>query len=336
MITLCYDKFGIQGKPVADCRLRVYDPQMQVRLGIFDEYGEALVTFNLNHSRSTLDLEFKDGHGNFEECDPSWVHLKAVAYEEEMTYDFAQPDSFPTKVVRINGRQDKVCDLEKQLSEMLEIPEAELIVLLRHEHGYNGTVSTEYYNMPWRRDKKIADVSKFTHGTVLYCERGKPDDHFDTRKWKQEFDSEGERISLSVNDVRSDPEANQFEVKVSLPRTSTVKQLKEIIGKRMQLSINEFYLVRSANDRVIKDINQSLTYTGLSNHSQIRIVLGKPEMEGSYKVTVSVVKILDACERDNQICETEPLGSLIISPESTGAAFKQQVRDLYNAERPDA
>ena len=195
------------------------------------------------------------------------MYLKAVAYQEGMTYDFSQEGSFPTKVIRINTKDDKVGDLEKQLSEVLEIPEAKLIILLRHEHGYNNTVSTEYYNMPWRRDKKISEVSKFFHGTVLYCEQGSPDDSFDSRRWKVEFATEVERISLSVNDVHADPEANQFNVRVSLPRTSTVKQLKEVIAKRMQLSINEFYFVRAANDREIKEIDRSLTLTGLSNHS---------------------------------------------------------------------
>ena len=59
-------------------------------------------------------------------------------------------------------------------------------------------------------------------------------------------------------------------------------------------------------------------------------------MEGAYKVQISVVKITDDSGKDNQIFDTEPLGSLIIKPEDTSTAFKQQVLDLYNAERPEA
>ena len=43
---------------------------------------------NLN-VRATLDLEFKDDEGNFEEYNVDWLHLKAAAYEDGMTYDFS-------------------------------------------------------------------------------------------------------------------------------------------------------------------------------------------------------------------------------------------------------
>ena len=281
---------------------------MQVRLGIFDKYEDTLLSMQSLYARSILDMEFKDDAGNFEEYNSNWMYLKAVAYEEGMTYDFSQPDSFPTKVIRIDMTNDKVSDLEKQLAEVLEIPSKELIILLRHERSYNNTVSTEYYNMAWRREKKIQEVSKFDHGAVLYCERGLPEDNFDERKWKQEFATEAERMTLSMNDPHSDPEAMRFDVRVSLPRTNTVKQLKEIIAKRMQLSINEFYLIRSANDKEIKELNKTLVFIGLSDHSQIKIVIGKPEMEGVYKIKLSVVHLVDDLGKDNQIFEVEPLG----------------------------
>ena len=37
---------------------------------------------------------------------------------------------------------------------------------------------------------------------------------------------EGKRITLSFNDARTDPEANAFDVKISIAHTSTVKELK--------------------------------------------------------------------------------------------------------------
>ena len=132
---------------------------------------------------------------------------------------------------------------------------------------------------------------------------------------------ETERITLNVNDVRTDPEGESFDVKISLARTCTVKELKQVIAKRMSLSMNEFYLVRHANDREIRELNQKLTYTGLSNHSQIKIVMGTPQLEGVYQVKMSVVKLIDGA-KDNEIFEVEPLGQLIVNPEHTGAAFK--------------
>ena len=77
-----------------------------------------------------------------------------------------------------------------------------------------------------------------------------------------------------------------------------------MIGKRMQLSINEFYLVRDATDKQIKDINKTLTMSGLSDHSRVRIVKGEPEMEGAYKIQISSVKLTDDSGSDNKIFET--------------------------------
>ena len=114
---------------MTDCRLRAFDALMKVRLGVIDNYDATLMTLDNLNVRATLDLEFKDDKGNFEEYDVNWLYLKAVAYEEGMNYDFSQPDTFPTKLVKINMLTDTVSDLELQLSEMLEIPQDKLIIL---------------------------------------------------------------------------------------------------------------------------------------------------------------------------------------------------------------
>ena len=58
------------------------------------------------------------------------------------------------------------------MAEALCIPVESLIMFLRHEHGYNSTTSTEYFNLDWRRPKIIKDVSKLDHGKIMYCEVG--------------------------------------------------------------------------------------------------------------------------------------------------------------------
>ena len=68
-----------------------------------------------------------------------------------------------------------------------------------------------------------------------------------------------------------------------------MRRLKEEVGKRFNLQLNEFYLVRNTNDKEIKEMATSLSAAGLTSHSMIKIVLGTPSLEGGYKVKLSVV-----------------------------------------------
>ena len=147
------------------------------------------------------------------------------------------------------------------------IPIANLIILLRHEHGYNSKSSTEYYNMEWRRPKLIGECSKLDHGKVLFCEEGEHGAPFNSYHWHQEFAAEAERVSISINDVANDLEGVHFNIKISLKKSDPIRRLKEEVGKRFNLEMNEFYLVRNSNDKEIKDLDTSLTNAGLTSHS---------------------------------------------------------------------
>ena len=190
--------------------------------------------------------------------------------------------------------------------------------------------------MQWRKDKKICEAnSKFEHGSVLYCERGKPEDDFNKRKWKLEFDTEMNRITLSINDPNTDPEGEYFTVKVSLARASTIKQLKEVISKRLNIPVNQFYLERQVNGKRMKELNKSLTSESLSNHSQIKVILGTDELDGKYNVNVSVITLKDD-GKDKEMFNCESLGQLTVKIESTGLELKQQMLELYKVLNPDS
>ena len=171
LILLCYEAFGIEGKEVNEGRLRAYDAVMKVRLGVFDLYEAKLLELASFKGITTLDLEFKDEEGKFEEYDDKCLWLRVVKYEEGLNYDWSKPDSFPSINIKVFPKTEKVNQLEDTVAEALGIPVANLIIFLRNEHGYNSTVSTEYYNIEWRRNRIISEVSKtLTHGKVLFCE----------------------------------------------------------------------------------------------------------------------------------------------------------------------
>ena len=195
------------------------------------------------------------------------MHLRAVKWEEGLDFDYSRPDSFPTEKIVIDPKKETVQQLEEKLSEALSIPIENLIVFLRHEHGYNSSVSTEFYNMPWRKPKIIAECSKFDHGKVLYCELGEHGAQYNTYKWQQEFSTEAERITISVNDIANDLEGVLYNIKISLKKTDPVRKLKEQIAKRFNLELNEFYLVRHSNDKEIKELSKSLSASGFTSHA---------------------------------------------------------------------
>ena len=130
------------------------------------------------------------------------------------------------------------------------------------------------------------------------------------------------RITLSINDPNTDPDGEYFTVKVSLPRTSTIKQLKEVISKRLNIPVNQFYLEREVNSKRMKELNKSLTSESLSNHSQIKVILGTDELDGKYNINVSVITLRDD-GKDKEMFNCETLGQLTVKIESTGLELKQ-------------
>jgi hypothetical protein len=107
-----------------------------------------------------------------------------------------------------------VSELEAKVAQLVDIPLEDLIIMLRREQSYSNTISTELYNMEWRRDKYVSEVSKFEHGMILFCEAGKQDQPFDTFNWKREFTAESEKISISINNVMEDPDAISHPIKI--------------------------------------------------------------------------------------------------------------------------
>jgi hypothetical protein len=81
---------------------------MKVRLGVFDQLSKPLLEMKTLYGRSTLDLEFKDEEGKFEEYNPNWMYLRAVKWEEGLDYDYSRPDSFPTEKIVIDPHKETV------------------------------------------------------------------------------------------------------------------------------------------------------------------------------------------------------------------------------------
>ena len=81
---------------------------MRVRLAVFDSHEQALLEMKELCQSKVLDLEFKDEEGNFEEYNSNWMHLRALKFEEGLSYDWSRPDSFPSEKIVIDPKQETV------------------------------------------------------------------------------------------------------------------------------------------------------------------------------------------------------------------------------------
>jgi len=150
-------------------------------------------------------LEFKDAEGKFEDYDPNWRFFRVVRWKPDISYDLSKPDSYETDVIRVDWAADKVKDLEGKIGELTGIELDRMVLLLRHENVFKAA-TCEYFNMNWRKPKKLRDCSKLEHGQTIFVEDNDPAGDFGKFKWKLEFDLEANKISVNVNNPITDEE----------------------------------------------------------------------------------------------------------------------------------
>lgn len=247
LLEVCLHKFGVPSVSGDKARLRSYDPLLKVRMMPVPASLESLL-FDISsmHSYRCYDLETSDSNGGFEDCTNDTIYLKVCVHDPAHNYDFTDMSALAFCVVK-TSLQDTVEDLEQKVHQETGIPLARLVIMLRHEN-VNNTVRCEYFNLDWRQKKRLQECSKLEHGWTLFVEDADPKQSFDLFKWKQEFSAEVDRVTLLLNDPKSDPDADSYRVKVICLRTSTLQEFKDIVGQKFDLPIDAFYMIRAAND----------------------------------------------------------------------------------------
>jgi hypothetical protein len=84
--------------------------------------------------------------------------------------------------------------------------------------------------MDWRKTKVIRDCSKIEHGWNLFVEDNDPKAKFDTYNWKQEFDSEADKITLFFNDPSDKASFEHYPIRVSILKSESLGNLKEVVS----------------------------------------------------------------------------------------------------------
>lgn len=149
---------------------------MNVRLAIYDDYDSNLLKFK--SLWPALDFEIKDPGADFEEYNNNWLYIKILKWQADNSFDFSKPGSYPTQVIWVDTKQEKVSDLELKISEFYGIARDKLVICLAHEHSYNSSVTCEFFNMDWRKDKLICESGKLEHGVTLFVEENDPKSDF--------------------------------------------------------------------------------------------------------------------------------------------------------------
>ena len=126
------EDFGIEGVDLENFRLRGYDPKLNAKLAIYDQYGEKLMRLSL-YNYFMLTVETKRADEKFEEYDPNTVYLRAIKYVEGDEYNFGKTETLPTTIITVNKKNETVTDLDNKLSELFGIPTDRLVVFLRHD-----------------------------------------------------------------------------------------------------------------------------------------------------------------------------------------------------------
>ena len=151
-------------------------------MAVHDKFDLQLHKLNFL-SYMDLSIEIKKHDQEFEEYNTDWLYIRVLKHVDDEVYDFRSIDKLPTQIIRVNKKIDTVADFESKVSDLYEISQDKLIILMRHEHIYNNTVRSELYNMDWRKPKTIEDASRLDHGAVLYVEEGDPSSKLETFKW---------------------------------------------------------------------------------------------------------------------------------------------------------
>ena len=62
------------------------------------------------------------------------------------TFELKDSENYPFDLIRIDSKDDTVANLEQQISEKLQIPVQNLLILLRHEKVISYQVRIEWFN----------------------------------------------------------------------------------------------------------------------------------------------------------------------------------------------
>jgi len=243
-----------------------------------NQFDKRLMDLNI-HSYFIFKIEVKaPEEPDFEEYNPNWGFLRILSWDkviehhratqaasaqegaqgggpdgaqddseegDDFVFDLRKVDQLPVDLVRVDMKLDKVEDLERKIAEKLQIPLEQVIILGRHEASWGGNVRVEYINMDWAKPKILADLrTKLDHAHLLFVEQNDPKSKFEEFNWHKCMQSAKEMRKLHITSKGFEGFFDAAPMEVTISKDKTLRQLKEKIGKRLQVAPGEFRIKR--------------------------------------------------------------------------------------------
>ena len=114
--------------------------------------------------------------------------------------------------------------------------------------------------------------------------------------------------------------------KVCLSKSATIQSLKETIAFKLNLLIDKFYLVRSANDKDIKEMNRTIEQLGFQYNAVINVKLGQPKLEGCYEISLYQIALQDE-GNDSDLFSKRFICNMLVSVHQSGSDLYQMCTD---------
>eukprot|EP00358_Blepharisma_japonicum_P007162 CAMPEP_0202942914 /NCGR_PEP_ID=MMETSP1395-20130829/3144_1 /ASSEMBLY_ACC=CAM_ASM_000871 /TAXON_ID=5961 /ORGANISM="Blepharisma japonicum, Strain Stock R1072" /LENGTH=362 /DNA_ID=CAMNT_0049639681 /DNA_START=1556 /DNA_END=2641 /DNA_ORIENTATION=+ len=200
------------------------------------------------------------------------------------TKSLDEKTSNPNKV--LVDKKETVSHLLSLLEEKFGIPVQNQCIVKKSYMGM--TTKPEFVNSPQNINNSLS-YAKIYEGSAIYLENC---DSIAHSKWAEQIELESKRYTIKFNHPDDQPNAiNQMDYSYSvvIDCNSTMLHLKESIGEKLKLTVDEFVMKRGGKHcQEIKDLSLKVIQANLVNNSVIYVERGKPTKANEYRVIFSI------------------------------------------------
>lgn len=289
-------KFEIPETDAENVRLRGYMQFYDLLQDIYDE--EKLICELGFFNYKILAVETRLDGEEWSNYDPNEIILKVNLWSDDHLDSSLTMDEKVANPKKIGvNKKGTVADMQKTFEEKLGIPADKQKIFKK---SYTG-ISTycEQVNYSFNLEKVLSNAGIYD-GSTLFLEES--DATQSKSKWQQQFDIESKRCTIKFNNPYDKPNDYKYiecNHSVVLEFESTVQNLREMIGKKLNIPFDSFIMKRGGGSSMeLKDGNLKLIQANLSNYSVIYIELGTPTGANQNRYVFSLAKLAKNPEKE--------------------------------------
>jgi len=114
--------------------------------------------------------------------------------------------------------------------------------------------------MDWMRQKKFESMltnnkDKFAHATAIFVENKDQKTPFDKFDWYRAMMNSQDLYKLHINLTELQPDKKEVTIVVQVPKTATLKRLKDKISKKIGVPATDFGMKKNGVNAELKDLD---------------------------------------------------------------------------------